>query len=70
MRIVHQWRNLKQLKRGSRGHEDGGIQGTKAGELALLCPACPQPGINLPPGWELAPEERRCKICYSTILLS
>jgi hypothetical protein len=27
MRIVHQWRNLKQLKRGGRGHEDGGIQG-------------------------------------------
>ena len=69
MRIVHQWRNLKQLKRGGRGHEDGGIQGTKAGELTLLCPACPQPGINLPPGWELAPEAQRCKICYSTALL-
>ena len=69
MRIVHQWWNLKQLKRGSRGHEDGGIQGTKAGELTLLCPACLQPGINLLPGWELTPEPQRCKICYSTALL-
>ena len=55
MRIVRQWRNLKQLKRGGRGHEDSGIDGTKPGELALLCPACPHPGINLPPDWELAP---------------
>ena len=55
MRIVRQWRSLKQLKRGGRGHEDTGIDGTKPGELALLCPACPHPGINLPPDWELAP---------------
>jgi len=55
MRIVRQWRNLKLLKRGGRGHEDGGILGTKPGELALLCPACPHPGINLPPDWDLAP---------------
>ena len=46
-----------------------GIQGTKAGELTLLCPVCPQPGINLPPGWELTPEAQRCNICYSTALL-
>jgi len=63
MRIVHQWRNLKQLKRGGRAHEDGGIPGTKPGELALLCPACPHPGINLPSNWELAPPEKRCSIC-------
>ena len=62
MQIIHQWRNLKQLKRGGCAHEDGGIHGTKAGELTLLCPACPQPGINLPPNWEFAPEERRCTV--------
>lgn len=39
MRIVRQWRNLKQLKRGGCGHEPNGILGTKPGELALLCQA-------------------------------
>ncbi len=33
------------------GHKPGGIQGTKQGKLALHCPACPQPSINLPPDW-------------------
>ncbi|KAK0219931.1 hypothetical protein IW262DRAFT_1448408 [Armillaria fumosa] len=28
-----------------------------AGELALQCPACPQPGINLPADWDSAPPE-------------
>ena len=69
MRIVHQWQHLKQLKRGSRGHEDGGIGATKVGELTLLCPACLQPGINLLLGWDLVPEATRCKICYRAILL-
>jgi hypothetical protein len=27
------------------------------GDLAIFCPACPQPGINLPQGWEKDPEE-------------
>jgi hypothetical protein len=26
------------------------------GDLAIFCPACPQPGINLPQGWEKDPE--------------
>ena len=58
MRIVHQWRNLKQLKRGGRGHASDGIDATKPGELAVQCPACPHPSINLPPNWELAPEDK------------
>lgn len=29
-----------------------GVEATKPGELALVCPACPQPGRNLPDGWE------------------
>ena len=62
MRIVHQWRNLKQLKCGGRAYEDGGILGTNPGELALLCPACPHPGVNLPPNWELAPADKMCSI--------
>jgi hypothetical protein len=35
-----------------RGNDVEGIAGTKEGECAVLCPACPQPGINLPPGWQ------------------
>ena len=26
------------------------------GELAIRCPACPQPGINLPENWQSDPE--------------
>ncbi|KAI0356813.1 hypothetical protein OH77DRAFT_1533775 [Trametes cingulata] len=29
------------------------------GSLAVLCPACPQPGINMRPGWEERVEEDR-----------
>ncbi|KAJ7802109.1 hypothetical protein B0H14DRAFT_2385799 [Mycena olivaceomarginata] len=47
------------LKRGGRGHELNGIANTKPGECALLCPACPQPERNLPPGWQDAPEEKQ-----------
>ncbi|KAK0501813.1 hypothetical protein EDD18DRAFT_1307212 [Armillaria luteobubalina] len=30
----------------------GCIEGTQPGELALRCPACPHPHVNLPDGWE------------------
>ncbi|KAG1855363.1 hypothetical protein DFJ58DRAFT_841154 [Suillus subalutaceus] len=38
------WRQLKQLKWHGFGHEK---QKPKSGELALFCPACPQPGVNI-----------------------
>ena len=47
------------LKRAGRGHDHGGVNATAEGECALLCPACPQLGINLPKGWEDAPENTR-----------
>ena len=49
------------LKRAGRGHAADGIQGTRAGECALLCPACPQPGKNLPRdgSWRSVPREKR-----------
>ncbi|KAK0432576.1 hypothetical protein EV421DRAFT_1719432 [Armillaria borealis] len=28
-------------------------------DLAVLCPSCPWPGVNLPEGWEKAPAELR-----------
>ncbi|KAF8069134.1 hypothetical protein FPV67DRAFT_1415501 [Lyophyllum atratum] len=59
MRMVRQWRNLKMLKRSGIGNEPDGINATKPGQCAVLCPACPQPGINLPPNWEMAPEDKK-----------
>ncbi|KAG6825919.1 hypothetical protein H0H92_001861 [Tricholoma furcatifolium] len=58
--MVRQWRYLRMLKRAGRGHDpDGAVAGTKEGECAILCPACPLPGINLPDGWEHAPSDKQ-----------
>ena len=47
------------LKRGGRAHDPLGVGKTKDGELAVRCPSCPWPGINLPSGWkDVAPEKR------------
>lgn len=59
MRCLNQWRHLKALKRAGRGHDPAGAVGTSNGELALLCPSCPHPGINLPENWAQAPEDKR-----------
>ncbi|KAJ7233875.1 hypothetical protein B0H12DRAFT_1028257, partial [Mycena haematopus] len=59
IRMTRQWRHLQMLKRTGRGHDPSGVEATKAGECAVLCPACPQPGKNLPPNWQDAPEEKR-----------
>ncbi|KAJ7147717.1 hypothetical protein C8R43DRAFT_1129633 [Mycena crocata] len=59
LRMTREWRHLQMLKRAGRGHAKSGIAGTKDGECALLCPACPQPGKNLPPDWKKAPKEKR-----------
>ncbi len=47
------------VKRAGRGHDYAGVDATAEGECAVLCPACPQPGKNLPEGWERAPVDRR-----------
>ncbi len=59
MRCLTQWRHLKALKRGGRAHSNEGASGTLNGELAILCPSCPHPGINLPTDWDMAPKEKR-----------
>ena len=48
------WRHLRMTKRGGRSYDQSGIDGTSPGELAVLCPACPIPSINLPPNWQTA----------------
>ncbi|THU94599.1 hypothetical protein K435DRAFT_668134, partial [Dendrothele bispora CBS 962.96] len=57
LRSVFQWRHLKMCKRAGRGHAANGLEGTSQGELALDCPACPQPGKNLPDNWRDVPPE-------------
>lgn len=52
LRMVLQWRHLKLLKRGGRGNEPTGADGTETGELSILCPSCPRPNINLEMGWD------------------
>ncbi|KAG2100190.1 uncharacterized protein F5147DRAFT_747185 [Suillus discolor] len=44
MRTARQWRQCKLYKWHGFAHKD---DEPKAGDLALFCPACPQPGINL-----------------------
>ena len=54
LRVARQWRDLINRKRFGFGH---GIVEEKEGSLALFCPACPQPGINLEDNWqEIYPE--------------
>ncbi|KAK6992523.1 CxC2 domain-containing protein [Favolaschia claudopus] len=59
LRMTRAFRHLMMLKRGGRGHAVDGVDATTAGELAIRCPACPRPGINLPDDWESAPPEKR-----------
>ncbi|KAJ7440330.1 hypothetical protein B0H11DRAFT_2253095 [Mycena galericulata] len=58
-RMTREWNNLHMLKRAGQGHDPTGIAGTAPGECALLCPACPQPGKNLPPDWKDKAEEKQ-----------
>lgn len=57
--MVREWRFIKQMKRAGQGHHPDGIGATKPGACAVLCPACPHTGKNLPDGWENAPSEIR-----------
>ncbi|KAH9483512.1 hypothetical protein JR316_0002980 [Psilocybe cubensis] len=46
------WRWMKKLKwAGFAGHNGRTALSVGKGELAIFCPACPQPGINLPTNW-------------------
>ncbi|TFY80627.1 hypothetical protein EWM64_g3387 [Hericium alpestre] len=58
MLMIREWHFTKMLKRGGRGLDPTGIAGTKQGELAVKCPACPRPGVNLPSNWMDAPPEK------------
>lgn len=57
MLIMHEWRNLKLLKRAGRGMVDDGVASTEDGGLAVPCRMCPVDGVNLPLGWRNASKE-------------
>ena len=50
MTCARQWRNLNQHKRAGTLFDSQ--SDSKKGRLATFCPACPQPGVNLPADWE------------------
>ena len=55
--MLRMWRHLRLLKQGGRAHVLTGVDGTSPGELAVLCPACPYPNINLPTNWTSVTKE-------------
>ncbi|KAJ6498612.1 hypothetical protein DFH09DRAFT_1336611 [Mycena vulgaris] len=66
--MTREWQHLMMLKRSARGHMKGGTRGIEAGACALLCPACPQPGKNLPLGGEWKSVGREKRFLYSLFL--
>lgn len=47
------------LKRSGRPYDPQGIDATAEGECAVLCPACPHPGKNMPLDiQDVSPENR------------
>lgn len=64
------WRHLKMAKRGGRCHDKSGINGTSPGELAVQCPACPIPFVNLPPDWKSTGKDTEyvnCELSYCSL---
>lgn len=64
LRMSREWRHLMMLKRAGHGHEDSGVKGTQPGSLAILCSACPHPGINLPINWRSVPMSQQYVVCH------
>nr|GAT59384.1 predicted protein [Mycena chlorophos] len=60
LRMMREYRHILLLKRRGRGHDPTGVKGTASGELAIRCPSCPRPGVNLPENWNQAPPEDEC----------
>ncbi|KAG2087448.1 uncharacterized protein F5147DRAFT_748526 [Suillus discolor] len=65
LRMMREWRFIKQMQRAGQGHHPKGITATEPGACAVLCPACPHVGKNLPDGWENAPSEIMMSSCSS-----
>ncbi|SJL18909.1 uncharacterized protein ARMOST_22511 [Armillaria ostoyae] len=53
--MVREYRHLLLLLRAGKGNECDGASRVAPGELAMECPACPNPHVNLPEDWRDAP---------------
>lgn len=51
-RMSRIWRWMKRLKWAGYGNNDTKYTDVRDGELTVFCPACPQPGINIPENWK------------------
>jgi hypothetical protein len=57
--VIRKYRHLIALKRFGRVHVPEGVKSSKEGDMQLRCPACPDPGRNLPEDWETKPESEQ-----------
>ncbi|KAK7681433.1 hypothetical protein QCA50_015525 [Cerrena zonata] len=57
LRIAREWRNLKSRQRAGYAYSPADV--IPAGGLALFCPTCPQPGVNLPEDWRDDPDKKK-----------
>jgi hypothetical protein len=66
MRISRIWRDLLTRKRSGYGHDE---EEPGDGDLGLFCPACPQPGINIPPDWKERPDQYVSALIHARLIL-
>ncbi|SJL18306.1 uncharacterized protein ARMOST_21892 [Armillaria ostoyae] len=59
--MVREYRHLLLLMHGGKGNEQDGATNVGSRELAMDCPACLQPGVNLPPDWQEKPAVTKFK---------
>jgi hypothetical protein len=65
------WCHLKLMKHAGRGNFANGLINTQSGDLAVGCPACPIPDVNIPDDWKDAPLElKSVSLCRSKMCLS
>ena len=51
LRASCQWLDMQNRMQSGLGHQDE--DHPSDGSMAVFCPACPQPGINLPDDWKI-----------------
>lgn len=68
--MIQQWRHLRMLKRVGRGFDLGGVGSMLPGALALLCPACPHPGLNMASDWSDIPKDKQFVLTSDLLTLS
>ena len=49
--VIRMWRDLMNRLRAGFAHDPALTISPTPGSLALYCPSCPQPGVNLPENW-------------------